>query len=142
MFVSVQNELPNYSLKSNKLDGSFFFYPRTNFFILASCTTLSVLCKSFQRTLSINLAAPRQLKQASLRSTCTSFPLKLSSSKLISFCLRFRSLDTNPRHDITEASFVLFIWLIGLLLESGCKGIAFLQTSKTFAGKSWVLARF
>ena len=30
MFVSVQNELPNYSLKSNKLDGSFFFYPRMN----------------------------------------------------------------------------------------------------------------
>ncbi|MDY5301079.1 MAG: hypothetical protein SPH03_08640, partial [Prevotella sp.] len=25
---------------------------------------------------------------------------------------------------------------ISLLLESGCKGIAFLQTSKTFAGKS------
>ena len=58
----------------------------------------------------------------------------------ISFCLRFRSLDTNPRHDITEASFVLFIWLIGLLLESGCKGIAFLQTSKTFAEKSWVFS--
>ncbi|WP_293527214.1 hypothetical protein, partial [Prevotella sp.] len=33
--------------------GSFFFYPRTNFFVLASCTTLSVLCKSFQRTLSL-----------------------------------------------------------------------------------------
>ncbi|EHJ36357.1 hypothetical protein HMPREF0673_02787 [Leyella stercorea DSM 18206] len=29
MFVSVQNELPFLSLKSNKLDGSFFFYPRT-----------------------------------------------------------------------------------------------------------------
>ena len=28
MFVSVQNELPFLSLKSNKLDGSFFFYPR------------------------------------------------------------------------------------------------------------------
>ena len=25
-----QNELPNQSLKSNKLDGSFFFYPRMN----------------------------------------------------------------------------------------------------------------
>lgn len=67
-----QNELPNYSLKSNKLDGSFFFYPRTNFFVLASCTTLSVLCKSFQRTLSLFAF------------------LELFS---ISFCLRFRSFS-------------------------------------------------
>ncbi|MDY3619955.1 MAG: hypothetical protein SO104_02195, partial [Prevotella sp.] len=29
---------------------------------------------------------------------------------------------------------------ISLLLESGCKGIAFLQTSKTFAGKSWIFS--
>ena len=74
-----QNELPNNGLKSNKLDGSFFFYPKSTHqrIDFASCTTLSVLCKSFQRTLSINLAAPRQLKQASLRSTCTSFLYRL-----------------------------------------------------------------
>ena len=85
------------------------------FIVLASCTT-SVLCKSFQRTLSFY-----------------SLPVSLFN---LSFCLRFRSLDTNPRHDITEASFVLFIWLIGLLLESGCKGIAFSNTNQIFSQKS------
>lgn len=43
---------------------------------------------------------------------------------------------TNPRYDITEASFVLFIWLIGLLLESGCKGMLFIGTTKAFKRKS------
>ena len=43
MFVSVQNELPNYSLKSNKLDGSFFFYPRMN----VSSFSLLVLLLSY-----------------------------------------------------------------------------------------------
>ena len=43
MFVSVQNELPNYSLKSNKLDGSFFFYPRMN----VSSSSLLVLLLSY-----------------------------------------------------------------------------------------------
>ena len=84
-----------------------------NFFTLASCTTLSVLCKSFQRTLSINLAAPRQLKQVSLRSTCTSF--------LFSFLRTLFNLV------LLEVSFVL---------ESGCKGITFLLNSKTFGEKS------
>ena len=86
-----------------------------NFFILASCTTLSVLCKSFQRTLS-----------------SFAFPERLS----ISFCLRFRSFNTNFRHDITEASFVLFIWLIKFVLKSGCKGMTFIWISKIFAEKN------
>ena len=43
MSVSVQNELPNYSLKSNKLDGSFFFYPRMN----VSSFSLLVLLLSY-----------------------------------------------------------------------------------------------
>ena len=43
LFVSVQNELPNYSLKSNKLDGSFFFYPRMN----VSSFSLLVLLLSY-----------------------------------------------------------------------------------------------
>ena len=115
MFVSVQNELPNYSLKSNKLDGSFFFYPRMN----VSSFSLLVLLLSY-----VNL-----FKELFLYS----LPVSLFN---LSFCLRFRSLDTNPRHDITEASFVLFIWLIELLLESGCKGIAFSDTSQMFRGKS------
>ena len=52
-----------------------------NFFILASCTTLSVLCKSFQRTLSLFAF------------------LELFS---ISFCLRFRSFSK------ADAKVVLF----------------------------------
>ena len=29
---------------------------------------------------------------------------------------------------------------VSFVLESGCKGIAFLKTSKTFAGKSWIFS--
>ena len=109
-----QNELPNYSLKSNKLDGSFFFYPKS---IVKLISLLVLLYLSY-----VNLSK-------------NSFFIA-SHSELISFCLRFRSLYINPRHNITETSFVLSIWLIGLLLESGCKGIIFSDNSKTFSEKS------
>ena len=72
MFVSVQNELPNYSLKSNKLDGSFFFYPRMS---VSSFSLLVLLYLSY-----VNL-----FKEL--------FLLTLSSSKRNSFCLRFRSFS-------------------------------------------------
>ena len=42
------------------------------------------------------------------------------------------SFDTNFRHDITEASFVLLIWLIKFVLESGCKGITKNNTVQVF----------
>ena len=71
MFVSVQNELPNYSLKSNKLDGSFFFYPRMN----VSSFSLLVLPLSY-----VNL-----FKELFLYS--------LSSLGLISLYLRSRSFS-------------------------------------------------
>ena len=66
-----QNELPNNGLKSNKLDGSFFFYPRMS----VSSFSLLVLLLSY-----VNL-----FKELFLYS--------LSSLGLISLCLRFRSFS-------------------------------------------------
>ena len=74
---------------------------------------LVCLCKSFQRTLFISLAAPRQLKRASLRSTCTSF--LFASRTLLNLVL-------------LEVSFVL---------ESGCKGITKSLTVQEFWRKSF-----
>ena len=72
MFASVQNELPNYSLKSNKLDGSFFFYPRMN----VSSFSLLVLLLSY-----VNLFKELYLLL---------LPVSLFN---LSFCLRFRSFS-------------------------------------------------
>ena len=64
MFVSVQNELPNYSLKSNKLDGSFFFYPRMN----VSSFSLLVLLLSY-----VNLFKELYLYRFLFRSSTSRF---------------------------------------------------------------------
>ena len=79
---------------------------------------LVCLCKSFQRTLFISLAAPRQLKRASLRSTCTSF--LFASRTLLNLVL-------------LEVSFVL---------ESGCKGITKSLTVQEFWRKSFKKVAF
>ena len=98
-----QNELPNNGLKSNKLDGSFFFYPRMS----VSSFSLLVLLLSY-----VNL-----FKEL--------FSLFASISELISFCLRFRSFSKAdakvllflepPKHFRRKVCiFMLFIWLIDM----------------------------
>ena len=52
------------------------------------------------------------------------------------------SFDTNFRHGITEASFVLPIWLIKFVLESGCKGITKNNTVQVFWRKSFKKVAF
>ena len=98
-----QNELPNNGLKSNKLDGSFFFYPRMS----VSSSSLLVRLLSY-----VNL-----FKELFLYS--------LSSLGLISLCLRSRSFSKAdakvllflepPKHLGRKVCiFMLFIWLIDM----------------------------
>ena len=58
MFVSVQNELPNYSLKSNKLDGSFFFYPRMNVSSFSLLVLLLSYVNLFKELFLLKLSSP------------------------------------------------------------------------------------
>ena len=82
---------------------------------LASCTTSLFYVNLFQRTLSLSLP---------------------SRTLSIGVSFKYRSFNSTARHDKTEASFILFIWLVAFVLESGCKGIAFWLTNQIFLQKS------
>ena len=98
-----QNELPNNGLKSNKLDGSFFFYPRMS----VSSFSLLVLLLSY-----VNL-----FKELFLYSP--------TGYDRLSFCLRSRSFSKAdakvwlflelPKHlERKVCIFMFFIWLIDM----------------------------
>ena len=80
--------------------------------MLASCTTSLSLCKSFSKN---------------------SFFLLSTTYNYLSVCFRCRSFNSTARHDKIEASFILFIWLIAFVLESGCKGMFFFDTMQDFS---------
>ena len=75
----------------------------------------SVLCKSFSKNSSLSLP---------------------SRTLSIGVSFKCRSFNSTAHHDKTEASFILFIWLVAFVLESGCKGIAFSDTNQIFSQKS------
>ena len=72
MFVSVQNELPNYSLKSNKLDGSFFFYPRMNVSSFSLLVLLLSYVNLFKELFLLLLPVSLRFSHVSLRHRCFS----------------------------------------------------------------------
>ena len=80
--------------------------------MLASCTTSLSYVNLFQRTLSFLLS---------------------TTYNYLGVCFRCRSFNSTARHDKIEASFILFIWLIAFVLESGCKGMAFFDTMQDFS---------
>ena len=96
-----------------------FFLPKSDRLAtntLASCTTSLFYVNLFQRTLSLLLP---------------------SRTLSIGVSFKCRSFNSTARHDKTEASFIMSIWLVAFVLESGCKGMAFSGNPQDFAGKSY-----
>ena len=96
----------------------FLFLPKSDRLAtntLASCTTSLFYVNLFQRTLSLSLP---------------------SRTLSIGVSFKCRSFNSTARHDKTEASFIMSIWLVAFVLESGCKGIAFWLTNQIFSQKS------
>ena len=100
----------------------FLFLPKSDRLAtntLASCTTSLFYVNLFQRTLSLSLP-------------CRTLSIGVS--------FKCRSFNSTARHDKTEASFIMSIWLVAFVLESGCKGIAFWLTNQIFSQKSCLKA--
>ena len=102
----LQNELPNLRVSSNKLDGSFLFYP-----------------KPIAVRLSVSLLVLLYLSYVNLFKELFLFAASSPETRAVS------SRNSTPPRAI------LVLLEVSLLLESGCKGMTFIRTAKTFRGK-------